>query len=479
MTADGRATRGLGAGREVLALAAGDIAGRVATMLAWIVMARALGEQGFGLVSWCLAIVAYASIPADGGLAAFGTRELARDPHSGSAHAIRRLRFALSAAVFVLVLAVGRWLLDPERWLVLACAVAWVLPASLNPEWLLQGRHRVAAIGALRFAIGASLLLAAIAWSQSTPGGAVGASALRAVAELAVVGAFAVLGWTRLGPRPVDVPAALPVLRQSLPMAGATLLTGLYAANFDVLVLGQARSIAEAGLYAAAFRLYLMLAVLPKLLLVQAYPRFAAAAVQPGALQREIDRFMALSLRFGLPVVVLAWTLATELIDVVYGAAYRDSAPVLRLLALAALPLLLNAPFPSVLLAAGKTGPALAAFGGALAISIGINLVATPQWGMPAAAGAVILAEATVLVLAWWHARRSLGIGFPRGLAAQAAVGASTLLVAQAAHALCVGAQMAPAGVVVAVSLAGLAAWALATWLLMRWAPRPATQEAP
>lgn len=434
-------------------------------MLAWVLLARALGEADFGVVSWCMAIVAYASIPADGGLAAYGARELARNPTTAAVPAIRRLRLLLSCGVFLVVLVVSRPLVDPDRWLVLICAAAWVIPASLNPEWILQGSHRVAAIGALRLALGIAFLLSTGLWAAIATREPAGGSLLRAASEATVISVALVIGWRRMNRSVAPTASISSLLRGSLPLAGASMLTALYAANFDILVLGQTRSNAEAGLYAAAFRLYLMLAVLPKLLLVPAYPRFAASAEVPGSLQTEIDRFASQSLKFGLPVILLTWLLAPELIHVIYGPAYAAAAPVLQLLAVAALALLLNAPFPSVLLAAGKNRPALLAFASALAVGVGINLLATPRWGMPAAAIAVIAAESVVLLMTWRFCVRHLGVSFSRTSVQQGLCGIAALLAALAARSACAAMHLNPLACVVFVSLVALAAWAATLWL--------------
>jgi O-antigen/teichoic acid export membrane protein len=193
-------------------------------------------------------------------------------------------------------------------------------------------------------------------------------------------------------------------------MAGATLLTGVNAAQRDVLVLAGARSMTEAGQYAAAFRLYLMLCVVPKLLLVPAYPRFAAVSENRVALQKEINRFGRISLGVGLLAAALTWTLSAELTVLLFGASFAPAAPIVRLLSIASVIVLLSAPFPSVLLASRQTGTALLCFASGLAVSVAINLTATPIWGMPAAASAVILAEIAVLVTGWQACRIRLGL---------------------------------------------------------------------
>lgn len=402
-----QATAGLH--RELL-LAAGDITGRILTMLAWAMIARTMGSAGFGLVSWALAIVGYLSIVADGGLAALGVRELARNPSTHDVRAIFRLRLCLSIGVILAVTCMAYVALDEERWLVLSCAAAWLLPMGLNPEWLMQGQHRIVAIGVLRCCLGGALLAATVVWSHWPIGGVVMAAALRAVSDFIIVTAAVALSWNYLCEPKSRARSAPALLRNSFPLAAAALLTGLYAANFDVLALSYFRSNEEAGLYAAAFRIYLIMAVLPKLLLIRAYPRFAAAADDPRELQAELDFFLARTLQYSLPGVAMCGIIAPDLITMIYGNSYDAAAPVLKWLVVAAIPLLLNAPLPSALLAAGRANSAFKVVTAALVISILMNLVATPRWGMPAAAIAVILAEATVLAVGLYYCRRELDV---------------------------------------------------------------------
>ncbi len=457
--------RMMGGESKIVVLIAGDITGRVLTMIAWILIARKLGEAEFGLISWALAIVAYASIAADGGLAAFGARELARNPATEIAGAVRRLRLYLSTAVFALVVLIAWPLLDDKLFAVIVCTAAWLLPMSLNPEWILQGQHRIAAIGVLRFSLAVGLLGITGAWFVWLDAGAVMAGALRALAEAGIVIIAVVFGWTRIQTLTQTSSTTVALLRSSLPLAGATMLTGVYAANFDVLVLGYTRSDVEAGLYAAAFRIYLMTVVLPKLFLLPAYPRFAAAR-NPKALQLEIDSFVALVLRYGLLPPMLCGLLANELIVLLYGYAFEPAASVLPWLMVASVALLLNAPFPSALLACDRTRLVFIALSVALVISIGINLVATPRWGMTAAAIAVILAETTVLLVTHYFCRRELGVSLrlSSGFQALGAIAATVVgfFVREACRAQAIGHL---ATVTVVALIVGLT-WAGTIWVV-------------
>lgn len=395
---------------NVSILAIGELSNRAFSMLASILIARALGETKFGLLSWCLAVVGYASIAADAGLAAFGTREVARNPDTENAYLVQQLRLKNSICVFLLVALGTLSLVETCRWWVLMFAAVWLLPMSLNPEWLLQGQQRIATIGVLRFSSGVILLAFSVAWTYWPVGGIIGATAIRAIGEAVIVATAFTLGWSRVGKASLTSRQALAILERSLPLAGSSILTGIYSSNFDILLLGYTRSDSEVGIYAAAFRLYLVTTILPKLINVAAFPRFAANSGVPLVLQCEIERFIVQSLRFGLPIVILSGLLAPELIAILYGPSYESGATVLKLLTLAGFAVLLNAPFPSTLLAAGKTKLVYMTFAAAFFISMIINILATPRWGMLAAAIAVVLAETVVLIMGFKYCQREFGI---------------------------------------------------------------------
>lgn len=400
-------------------------------MLAWVLLAEQLGSAKFGILSWGLAIVGYLSIFSDLGLGMYGAKGLAHGKGDEFVRAIRSLRLALSIGVFLIAVFTIWLLFERTTALVLCASCLWLVANALSPEWYFQGRSMLSLIAAIRFSSGFALLAGVLGMRFVDSSDVVWASLLRALADGMVFAILMALGWSRLsGSQTLSFQRAGGLVRSSLPMAAVSLLTALYASNFDLIVLAATRSAEEVGLYAAGYRVYLMLALFPKLILVQAFPRFVAA---PNAsLQGELDKFYVLAGAVAIPAAVATWLLASDIVLILYGPSYSQAAVILEWIVPAVVPLLLNAPLASLLIARDKTRSSLVAYGIALVASIATNLLLTPAYGAAAAAAAVILAELLVLVVSYVACSRAFGFALSgRAATSLALLGVSTFVSVQ------------------------------------------------
>lgn len=470
-----------GINSEMIGLLGGDLFAKAGLLLSFAILARLLGESAFGLVAWSQAIVAYASIAVDFGLSAFGTREVARQPETARWYwnSILRLRLGLALLViFLIVLGGAIFLDDRTQFAVLLASSCWLLPCALGSEWLVQAAHRGAWIGLLRLTISLGLLLLTWIWSTGRES-VVTAAALRFGAEWGGV-VVGLIMTRKIFAAQLAVASGLAgpqTIKAAAPLMLSVLFTSVYAANFDTILLGLFHPSAQAGWYAAAQRLYLMLAVIPKLMLTLYYPRFARAhaAGGPTALQQDFTTLLKTSSMLGLPVIALTLVLAPDIITVLYGPRYQPSAVLLRLLAAAALPLLWGSGLPSLLMAARQERAALHCFGIATILNLTLNLALIPQFGGAGAACVTFLAETSVLLTGAYYARRHFNVTFPvplellkslRTPLAVAAVAAATRWLGVAA-----GFTSPTVLLAMAVSASGL------SWAIMMVFTRPQNHE--
>ena len=471
----------IGLDRRLIGLIVGDVGAKALSLLANAYLARLAGTTAFGQIAWAQAIVGYASIPADCGLAAFGTREVARNPDTlwwytriGIA-----LRFLLGTLVFSVTMSVGYvFIHNTQLWWILVASAAWLLPNMLNLEWAIQGLQRVELVGLIRLLTGLSLFAAMLLWGwlSSSP---VLAAATRAVAEVVAVSCHLalVLYFVRtLGHTTAGYGWAV-CLRKAAPFMFATIFTSVYAANLDTILIGLYRPYEHVGWYAAAFRLYLMLVVLPKLLIVFYYPRFARSNAEGlSKLQKEFQQFLALCTVFGLPLIALTFVLSPEIIAWLNGPQYVASTPLLRTLCFGAASLLLAAGLPSMLMATDHSRPALICYGTALVLSVTLNLMTIPKWGEQAAAVTTVISETSVLVTGLIFVRRHLSIHLPglREWAAQLFPVASVLTSAFAARVALVRLGVTrPFPLLMGVGIVAAVIWGLGAAWFVRSRKRP------
>jgi O-antigen/teichoic acid export membrane protein len=404
--------------RRLICLIVGDATSKALTFLASAFLARLVGDVGFGQVSWAQAIVAYSSIIADFGLAVFGTREISKFPDTFPWYAkkVTFLRFLFGILSLVTLIGISHFLLkDKQLWYVLVASAVWLIPYSLNLEWAIQGLEAVQLIGLGRFLRGVSLLGVVFLWSMFSKS-VIQAALLSTVAE--VVAASWSLAIALKLVRSVNNHAVglgwLGSLRASTPLMLATIFTSVYAANFDTILIGIYHPPEHVGWYSAAYRIYLMLAVLPKLFLTLYYPRFARGYIEDTAkLHADFQRFLTLCIIYGLPVIAATFVLAPDMLILLYGPQYIPAVSLLETLSLGAVSLLLAAGLPSMLMAAHYERQALICYLTAMVLNIALNLIAIPVWGEKAAAWTTVISETAVLVSGIILVHRNLGVSMP------------------------------------------------------------------
>lgn len=377
--------------------------------LPWLT--RALGPEGFGRYSFCLAVNGYFVLLADYGFNLSATREIAL--HGAD----RRARSAIFWNTFfakallgsaglplLLLLSCGFARLAAERGLLLT-GYLLVLGNVLTPTWYFQGTERQALLSAVLVAV-RLLSVPALVWLVRSPADMGPAVAISAGIPVAVgLLCLAVLaregGVDRVH---LDPGGVLGVLREGWHLFLSTASTSLYGISNAVLVGLLAGNVAV-GYYSAAERLAqaaqgllipLSQSVYPRISRLMGESRQRAFELIHRVLLAQGGLSLALSLGlFGAAVVV---------VRLVYGPAYAAAVEPLRWLAFlpflvglsnvfgiqTMLPLGMKRTFTAVLLAAGllnvlallllapargATGGAIALFGTELFVTVAMALV--------------------------------------------------------------------------------------------------------
>lgn len=311
-----------------------------AGLLVGVWMARYLGPERYGWLSYALAAVGMVSSFASLGVNAVVVRELVRAPAESEAWLGTAffLKSACASAGFLACVALA-WLqsvpADSVRPMILIVALGMLFQTLDVIDLLFQarGESRVSAWVRMAACVLASLFRVGLILGRAP----VVAFAVAGVAELALGAA----GWLwvarRRGWRTADWRCertrAVALLRESWPLA----LSGLaiYAqAYFDQLVIGAKLGGAELGQYAAAIRLVSVFAFVPMVVQTVATPEITRAKRDDETLyQRRLHglyRFMfGLFFLTAVPLMVLGPPLARLL----YGASYAGTAALLPWLA--------------------------------------------------------------------------------------------------------------------------------------------------
>ncbi|HEX8156205.1 MAG TPA: oligosaccharide flippase family protein [Solirubrobacteraceae bacterium] len=393
---------------SVATLAAGDAINKSARFAAIVVLTRALPLDQYGLLNLGVALGGIAVVIMRLGLPDLGAREIAIAPGRREELAARIVTPQVVGLVTLTLLACAVVLaVEPRSAPFVLLSGASTLGLALSADWLLRGSGRMIAL-AISSALGGLVAL----------GGAlvVAASSDSATAGLAALalGELAAAAWTwrsaqlRRLPRPT-LRGLSRLLRQSWPLAIAGAVTYAYTANIDTVLLAAIRSVEEAGLYSAPYRLFLALNAVGVFAAYALLP-FASRAFDAGA-GAEAERLIVSCLPalagFGLLCLGIAELLGAQVLEILFGKPFAAMSTTFLLLC-AALPwYAIGYPAGYSAIASGRHRRLLAGASVAAALNIILNIALIAPLG---AEGAAVATTVAVLAaaLTWLAVQRLL-----------------------------------------------------------------------
>ena len=393
-----------------------------------VVLARALGADGYGVYAFAWSLASLAALPATAGLPMLVLRETARGTAAGEHGTVRgawrwaaRAALVLSAAVVVVgaavLLAVDRAPLGSQ-----AATIAWALAlvpllafAALRGA-ALRGLQRLVAGQLPESVVRPGVLLALIAGAGAVEVTLTPARAMALHVAAASV-AFAAGAWLLARNTPPALRAAVPVmqgrswLRATGPLAMVAGMQ-LVMQHTDIVMLGVFVPTAEVGVYRVGSQLAVLAAFGLAAVNMVVGPRFAALHAQDD--RAAMQKLATSSARFVFAlaaIVTLALAIAgPPLLEIVFGASFGAAyLPLLILLAGQCV----NASTGSVgylLNMTGHEGDAAKGMAVAAVANVVLNLLLIPRWGMHGAAVATAVSVVAWNVLLWRATRTRLGI---------------------------------------------------------------------
>lgn len=444
-----RAVRRIAA--NVGSLVAADIVNKTMMFGFFVLAARHLRAEGFGVLSFALAYTAMFSVFSDLGLGVHTSREVARSPDLASHYVGNAMgvKLVLSVVLAVFMIVSARLLGYP--WDTVR-AVTAISPLVLVGSWNLylgsvfQGFERMHLTAAARLLQAVILLTGAAVLLRFPP-------SVDAFVLLYVLGAAAALILLLAAVRGVFrwslsfSPAAwIALVRKSWPLGVAAVLAMLYYWNGSAL-LARLVGDGELGIYSAAFKLVLGLGFASAAFAGALYPLMSRHSADAGGqLSRTLRRGLRYIILAAVALGVIGGVLSEVVIGVLYGAGYERAVAVLRLLCWWGAFMYVNAMLAHFFYAIGEARVVMWQTGMALGINVIANLLLVPSRGASGAAVAILLAEGASMLFLLVCQRRT-----------HVVIGNSTLLKAVARG---IGAAV-PAGLVAWLLRSHVGLWAL------------------
>jgi O-antigen/teichoic acid export membrane protein len=374
--------------------------------------ARCLGPEALGISGM---VIAWVSVSALFGIWPHDTllvREFKNSDVSSYRLALirttQRLRLFWGVGLAVTLGAMTWFFLPSEKWILAwAMGMPMLLLTLQQPQWCLMAQENMPA-NARSQAIG-SLAIGILYFTFFRPNQTAGSDLVVTSIGTALT---LLLGWKSAlkgisaKSFPSDPIPVLPLIRGSGWLFISGIVIYIYVAS-ESPILGWLRGIEELGIYRTACMLIgsaqQFLAIAPVLL----YPRFIAWNKQdPALLWSRQCRIGLVCILLGIPVLLAAFFVAPWLIPAFYGEEFRGAVYPFVILAVSKWIVLLNGIFGFGLWAQGRDKDVLFyAMIPAATLSLSMNFLFIPHFGMMAAASVNLASETIILISCFLMAR--------------------------------------------------------------------------
>jgi len=197
------------------------------------------------------------------------------------------------------------------------------------------------------------------------------------------------------------------ILRESLPIA-LTVTFGVIYVKIDIVMLSLIRGDnVEIGWYSAAVRIIELMHVIPAIIASAIFPIFSILHKDSmDSLGEVYKTFFKYLLVIALPIVAGTLLLSDRIIDLVYGEEYIKAVPALRILVCSLFFIFVNYIQLNILVAADRQKINAIVTGICLFVNIFLNICLIPYYGYLGAGYATVITEIALFAMCWYYATK-------------------------------------------------------------------------
>jgi O-antigen/teichoic acid export membrane protein len=383
--------------KNTFALLISGVFSQLLHFAAIVYLARVLGPENFGKISFATAIIIYFTMATHWGLPLLGTREIARDKTKINEYLsnIIILRLGLATISFIALLTLLYFLNKPDdvKSLILVYGTGLFFSA-LMPDWLFQGLEKMEYIGLSKSVLACvytSLIFIFIKGQHQLliiPYFHVVASSLSVALLIAIF--LLKFGLPKFR---FDAKFLNTLFVQSVPL-GISLMMIQIIYSIDTIMLGFLRNDTEIGHYNAAYKVILPLIMVGSVYFDAVFPvasRYYTTSLDSLQKLQAFNAKLISSVSF--PLAFGGTMLAMPIMNMVYGADYNNGVVAFRILVWVAALIYLNMIYARGMWACNKQNEYVKIVAGQAIANIFLNLCFIPRWGITGAALSTLFAE--------------------------------------------------------------------------------------
>ncbi|MBU0881240.1 MAG: flippase [Candidatus Omnitrophica bacterium] len=387
--------------RNFIWLTAANVTSGLFTVILFIYLARTLEAENFGYLSYAGAIVFYIFNFIDLGLSTYGIREIAKDRPEASEYVSNIVSFKLILAVslftgFVIICSLSHQLLLVKI-LMLETALMFFVSA-LASEWAFQGLEKMymvfVSLGLTSFL---QLLLSVLI--VKNPGDLLKVPLINFFASIPVIVFFLSRLKFRLRLFTLDIKKIRVYLSSSIVIWSISIFAQVYN-GLDIAILGFFRPPQEVGYFSVARRIVGGVTLLMTFLASAVLPHLSSTFKDdmPG-FRRGTRKFLKMSGMILVLIFVPVILFSSQIISLTVGNEYLPASMPLKIMMIAIVLVTFNLPYSTGLIAARLEKEVLKQACASAALSLFLNFLLIPRYGMIGASVSFFFAE--LLALIW------------------------------------------------------------------------------
>lgn len=404
--------------KNFFSLSAAQIISKAFGFFAVIYLARILGAENFGKISFAQAIVSYFLLFCNLGLDTYGIMEVSRNKGEelqNHINCIFTIEFTASIISFFLLALLVLIIPKPYEIKLLILILGFNLFAfAITIDWFFMGIERMGIIAItriLRSVLYFLLIIFLIKRNDQT----IYFPFIDSITKFAFALILFIFYFSKKNKIKFNFnkQAWISTLEQSVPI-GLSLIMAMIYHNFDMIMLGFLKNEKSVGWYNAAYRIADTILTLPSIIIQVSFPTLAKSFLDKDQMRETAHSFIKTMFYLGVPIGFGGLIIASPLIYLLYGKDYYNSIIPLQILCWNVTIIFMNTSFNRTLTAWNKQRCVLKAIScGALVNLIG-NILLIPKYDMIGASVATVLAETTVLFYSFFELKKVLEINLAK-----------------------------------------------------------------
>jgi O-antigen/teichoic acid export membrane protein len=387
-------------------LIVGNLLSKITSLFSVILIARYLGDIGYGKYSFAFAFISFFSIISELGIYQILVRDISRDPEIarkmiGSAILIKSALAVLAFIAAILSIRIMGYTDANIKAVEIAALLLFIEifnPYSAIYEASLKMKYPI-----FFLLIGNLLMLALIALVKYSNLGLnfiILATLVPNVIKNTLIFLFSIRHEKMRFD--VDFKICKYLVKSSLPLALSSVFTIIYY-RIDTVMLSMMVGDASVGIYSAAYKISEAFILIPSILMTSIYPLMSKHLENSNnILAFSYEKSIKYLFSLALPIAVGITMLSDKIILTIYGDGFRGSIVALQILIWATALIFLNYTSNSLFVATKRQNFVLFFTGAGAIINILLNLVLIPKYSYSGASIATVLTEFSTLIITFY-----------------------------------------------------------------------------